>query len=247
MKKVLIIAIVVVVGLSIGCKKDKSGINGNVKYEKILGLELTRFGNSMIVYSGGSNTYDLIFSNNRTYTKKKWSDRSTVSGTWSISGNELRMDETGGTGYTLTANAEGIVKDGMSVFINNESGIIVGLFNEMIGTGSGVLDMGYTNAIGKYRVDLLGDIATIVLTFNNGEVNIKRVLLSGGIIEDNNYNWTFNGYDVLFTKIGTNGAAQDISKINEQWWIEGSPINLYFISDASYVGYMVSNIDYLGE
>ena len=45
----------------------------------------------------------------------------------------------------------------------------------------------------------------------------------------------------------TAGTAQDISKKDELWWIEGTPINLYFLSDASYVGYMVTNIDYLGE
>ncbi len=246
MKKAIFIAAVLCIGLSVGCKKETSSGN-DVKYEKILGLELYKFGNTMIVYTGGSNTYDLTFTDDGTYTKKKWSDKSTVNGTWVKSSTEITMNEKNGPTYTLTANPEGIVKDGMSVYINGEAGSISGLFNEMIGTGSGVLDMCYTDQLGRYKVELLGDVASITININNGQLNINRNLLSGGFLEDNDYSWTCNGIDVIITKIGTSGEPQDISKIDDKWWIEGIPINLFFISDNSYVGYMVTNIDYLGE
>ncbi len=240
MKKLLFLLFIVLNILVSGC-------GPSVKYEKIQGLALLDFGNTMIVYSGGVNSYDLVFSDDGTYTKKKWSDKSIVSGTWTAAGNDLLMDETDGPNYTLTADAEGIVRDGMSVYINEESGSISGLFNELVGTGSGVLDVCFTDAIGKYKVELLGDVATVVLTFNDGNVNIKRNLLNGGFLEDNEYEWTCNGIDFLLTMVGSSDVDQDITKIDEKWWVEGIPINLYFLSDESYVGYMVVNIDYIGE
>jgi len=253
MKNLLVFVLVVSFIFVSGCDVVNNDSENSIKYEKILGLELYNFGNSMIIYSGGYNTYDLVFSNDGSYTKKPWSgnpdssDKSVVSGTWNASGNELWMSETNGPTYTITANAEGIIKDGMSTYINGESGGVVGLFNELTGTGSGVLDMCYTDAIGKYKVELLGDVGTLVFNFNNADVNINGQLLNGGFLEDDEYEWTCNGSDVFLTKTGATGPAQDISKIDEMWWVEGSPINLYFISDASYVGYMVANIDFLGE
>ncbi len=247
MKNLILFAFIVSCIFIPECTPEDNDPEPTIKYEKILGLALTSFGNSMIVYSGGTNTYDLVFVNDGTYTKKRWSDKVTVSGTWNVSGNDITMNETNGPVYTLTANAEGIVKDGMAVYINGESGNIAGLFNELIGTGSGVLDMAYTDAIGRYKVELLGDVASIVLTLNDTKLNINRKLLSGTLLEDNNYEWYWDLSDIIFTKTGTSGTPQDISKVDETWWVEGTPINLYFISDASYVGYMVTNIDYLGE
>lgn len=223
------------------CDALNSFSKNNVNYEKILGLELYNFGNSMIVYSGGNNHYDLIFSNDGNYTKKRWSDKNTVTGTWVVSGNELYMSEKNGPTYTITANPEGIIKDGMAVYVNGESGIVAGLFNEMHGTGSGVLDMGYTSEIGKYRVELTGDKGVLVLNFNDNKLNIT------GFLGELNYEWYFDGGDVVFKMANATDSTPIISKVDEMWWIERIPVNLYFVSDASYVGYMVSNIDYLGE
>lgn len=246
MKKLLLMTIVVCIGLSMGCKKENA--SKEIIYEKIRGLEISKFGNTLIVYYGGSNTYDLTFKKDGTYTKKKWSDKSKVSGTWNASGNEITMSETNGPTYTLAANPEGIVKDGMATYINGEAGGISGLFNEMVGTGSGVVDMCWLSATGKYKVELLGDVGTIVLNFHDAnQVNINRQTSSGAFIEDNEYEYTGCSGNVLFTKIGTTGTPQDITKIQETWWVEGTPINLFFISDNSYVGYMVTNIDYLGK
>lgn len=241
---IFVLGLVMVIGSGGG--DDESSENA-VIYEKVQGLALTGFGNSMLVYSGGSNTYDLVFSKEGTYTKKRWSDKSKVSGTWVVSGNDITMTEEEGSVYTLTANTEGIVKDGMSVYVNGESGSIAGVFNEISGTGTGVLDMCYTDNIGRYKVELQGDTASIVMTFNDDSLTLERDLLAGGNIENSEYDWTCDDSDVILTKTGSTGTAQDISHIEELWWVEGSPVNLYFLSDSSYVGYMVTNIDYLGE
>ena len=234
---------------------SKLSIDDDITYEELLSLPTNKVSTAIIdyTYNDGQKqrNFDIHLRSNGEYVQREQGGTDDghaiyTYGKWSIGVALLSIQPDEGKPFNITGGTDYALHVGGQFEIDGHMATIRQLFREIEGTGSGILHLCYTDQIGEYKVELVGDVSTITMNFNNSEVSIKRVGLDGTFIDELDYRWYCNGSEIIFEKTGGEGT-QDLAKVRDKWWSENNPVNVYFNSVSSYVGYMVKNIDYVGK